>query len=116
MILDKTFSLSYILCSILSALFIAQSTYAQTPALPDERPAKIQPTYDGFEYVRRDVMIPMRDGVKLHTVILIPNGAKNAPILLTRTPYDATATHNPREQFASRSNPDRLRQCHRCHC
>src|SRR3978361_90702 len=36
-------------------------------------------------------MIPMRDGVKLHTVILVPNGAKNAPILFTRTPYDATA-------------------------
>jgi putative CocE/NonD family hydrolase len=36
-------------------------------------------------------MIPMRDGVKLHTVILIPKGAKGAPILFTRTPYDATA-------------------------
>jgi putative CocE/NonD family hydrolase len=34
-------------------------------------------------------MVPMRDGVKLHTVILVPNGAKNAPILLTRTPYSA---------------------------
>ncbi|MEO8215501.1 MAG: CocE/NonD family hydrolase [Acidobacteriota bacterium] len=34
-------------------------------------------------------MIPMRDGVKLHTVILVPRGAKHAPILLTRTPYDA---------------------------
>ena len=34
-------------------------------------------------------MIPMRDGVKLHTVILVPKGAKRAPILLTRTPYDA---------------------------
>src|ERR1700757_4588765 len=34
-------------------------------------------------------MIPMRDGVKLHTVILIPKGAKNAPLLLTRTPYNA---------------------------
>ncbi|MEO8053866.1 MAG: CocE/NonD family hydrolase [Acidobacteriota bacterium] len=31
----------------------------------------------------------MRDGVKLHTVVLVPKGAKNAPILLTRTPYDA---------------------------
>jgi hypothetical protein len=29
--------------------------------------------------------------VKLHTVILVPKGAKGAPILLTRTPYDATA-------------------------
>src|SRR5436189_5652364 len=35
-------------------------------------------------------MIPMRDGVKLHTVILVPKGAKGAPILLTRTPYNAT--------------------------
>jgi putative CocE/NonD family hydrolase len=32
----------------------------------------------------------MRDGVKLHTVILVPKGARRAPILLTRTPYDAT--------------------------
>ena len=40
-------------------------------------------------------MIPMRDGVKLHTVILVPKGARNAPILLTRTPYnaDALTTH-----------------------
>ena len=36
-------------------------------------------------------MIPMRDGVKLHTVILVPKNAKSAPILLTRTPYDADA-------------------------
>jgi hypothetical protein len=34
-------------------------------------------------------MIAMRDGVRLHTVILVPKGAKNAAILLTRTPYDA---------------------------
>ncbi|MGA7991827.1 MAG: CocE/NonD family hydrolase [Thermoanaerobaculia bacterium] len=31
----------------------------------------------------------MRDGVKLHTVILVPKGSKNTPMLLTRTPYDA---------------------------
>src|SRR5213593_1308475 len=59
------------------------------PALPSETPAKLAPVTDGFDYVRRDVMIPMRDGDKLHTVILIPKGAKGAPILLTRTPYDA---------------------------
>ena len=57
--------------------------------LPSEIPAKFEPTNDGFDHVRRDVMIPMRDGVKLHTVILVPKGAKGAPILLTRTPYDA---------------------------
>jgi uncharacterized protein len=43
------------------------------------------------DYVKREVMIPMRDGVKLHTVILVPKGGKAAPILLTRTPYDANA-------------------------
>jgi putative CocE/NonD family hydrolase len=62
-----------------------------TPIYPSETPAHFQPTNAGFDYQRRDVMISMRDGVKLHTVILVPNGAKNAPILLTRTPYDATA-------------------------
>jgi putative CocE/NonD family hydrolase len=65
-------------------------TPQETPTLPSERPAKFEPTNDGFEYARREVMIPMRDGVKLHTVILVPNGAKRAPILLTRTPYNAT--------------------------
>jgi len=60
-------------------------------ALPSETPEILQPTNAGFDYERRDVMIPMRDGVRLHTVILVPNGASRAPILLTRTPYDATA-------------------------
>jgi len=59
--------------------------------LPSETPAKLEPVTDSFDYVKRDVMIPMRDGVKLHTVIVIPKGAKGAPILLTRTPYNASA-------------------------
>ena len=73
------------------------------PALPSEIPAKFEPTQDGFDHVRREVMIPMRDGVKLHTVILIPKGAKDAPILLTRTPYDADAltSHTNSSQLAS---------------
>src|SRR5262249_39567362 len=62
---------------------------ATYPELPSEIPAKFKPVTDRFDYTRRKVMIPMRDGVKLHTVILLPRGAKKAPILLTRTPYDA---------------------------
>src|SRR5207237_9706115 len=78
-------------------LVIVEPTSAQTQSLPSERPDKLEPTNYGFDYVRREVMIPMRDGVKLHTVILVPKGAKDAPILLTRTPYDANAltTHIP---------------------
>src|ERR1700716_4174795 len=64
---------------------------ATTPGLQSETPAKFKPATDSFDYVKRDVMIPMRDGVKLHTVILAPKGAKGAPILLTRTPYNASA-------------------------
>jgi hypothetical protein len=63
---------------------------AQYPALPSETPAQFLPATERFDYVKRDVMIPMRDGVKLHTVILVPKGARGAPILLTRTPYKAT--------------------------
>ena len=70
-------------------MLVVSSVTAQT--LPSERPENLVPTNYGFDYVRREVMIPMRDGVKLHTVILVPNGAKRAPILLTRTPYNASA-------------------------
>src|ERR1700704_4642484 len=45
----------------------------------------------GYDYVKREVMIPMRDGVRLYTVIVVPKGARNAPMLLTRTPYEAAA-------------------------
>ena len=57
--------------------------------LPSETPAQFRPVTGSFDYVRRDLMIPMRDGVKLHTVVIVPKGATSAPILLTRTPYDA---------------------------
>jgi putative CocE/NonD family hydrolase len=75
-----------------TALLSAQTP--QRPAaqgLPSESPAQFKAVTDSFDYVRREVMIPMRDGVKLHTVILVPQGAAHAPILLTRTPYDANA-------------------------
>jgi uncharacterized protein len=83
--------------SLLAVTCFAQSAAVDTPpsgakpGLASETPAHFTPVTSSFDYTRRDVMIPMRDGVKLHTVILVPKGAKNAPILLTRTPYDANA-------------------------
>jgi putative CocE/NonD family hydrolase len=59
------------------------------PNYPSETPQKFAPATDSYEYTLRDVMIAMRDGVKMHTVILVPKGAKQAGMLLTRTPYDA---------------------------
>jgi putative CocE/NonD family hydrolase len=60
------------------------------PQYPSETPTHFTPVTATWEYDLRDVMIPMRDGVKLHTVILVPKGAAHAGMLLTRTPYDAT--------------------------
>jgi putative CocE/NonD family hydrolase len=76
------------------ALFCALPAFAQSgaptpPMAPDIAPRAAKST-DGYDYIKRDVMIPMRDGVKLHTVIVIPKGAKNDPIILTRTPYNAS--------------------------
>jgi putative CocE/NonD family hydrolase len=76
----------------ISAAGQSNSPSSAQPAYPDypsETPAKLTLASDSFDYVRREAMIPMRDGVKLYTVILVPRGAKNAPILLTRTPYSA---------------------------
>jgi uncharacterized protein len=72
----------------------AQNASATNSGLASEMPQKFVPVTDSFDYVRREAMIAMRDGVKLHTVILVPKGAKRAPILLTRTPYDANALTN----------------------
>jgi putative CocE/NonD family hydrolase len=69
----------------LAAPAIAQQT------LPSETPAAFVPRVESFDYTKREEMIPMRDGVKLKTVILIPRGAHRAPILLSRTPYGATS-------------------------
>src|SRR5688572_22427539 len=45
---------------------------------------------DTVEYERRELKIPMRDGVTLFTVALIPKGAAAPlPILLIRTPFNA---------------------------
>ena len=84
----RTFGLIAMIFVAVFLLISASAALGQT--LPSEVPQKFEPTNNGFEYTRRDVMIPMRDDVKLHTVIILPKGARHAPILLTRTPYNAT--------------------------
>jgi uncharacterized protein len=63
--------------------------FAQTPPLQPDIPGHFEVPQGEFDYLKREVMIPMRDGVKLYTVIVIPRGARGAPIILTRTPYHA---------------------------
>jgi uncharacterized protein len=59
------------------------------------------------DYVRTEAMIPMRDGVKLHAVILKPSDIPvPLPFLMERTPYGAEA-YNRATAFATR--PDLAR-------
>src|SRR5215210_4002497 len=75
----KVLSLSLLIVSMLARPLAAQS----------EIPKEFSPVTEAFDHERREVMIPMRDGVKLHTVIVTPKGTAPAPIILTRTPYGA---------------------------
>ena len=81
---------------VIAVAFQSSLASAQRPQalLPD--PAGVQDEaapadYHGALYVRREVMIPVRDGVKLHTVIYRPQGSANGraplPFLMQRTPY-----------------------------
>ncbi len=75
----------------LATLSLSLAAMADTPPMTPDIPEKYVAPRNGYDYDKRVVMIPMRDGVKLYTVIVIPKGAKNAPILLTRTPYHAAS-------------------------
>lgn len=71
--------------SFLTLIFIAcsQILQAQTPPEKTELGKYIEANYS-----KREVEIPMRDGVKLFTAIYEPkNKAEKYPILLNRTPY-----------------------------
>ncbi|MGI4758940.1 MAG: CocE/NonD family hydrolase [Janthinobacterium lividum] len=56
-------------------------------------------------YVRSEAMVPMRDGVKLHLVIVRPQGSETGaplPILMSRTPYGAKGS----SESVSQSKPE----------
>ena len=86
------------LAALFAVLLGAGPVVAQTPSLPNERPDSVRPSTGEFDYQRREVMIPMRDGVKLHTVILVPKGAEarahpaDPHALRRRRAHDATPT------------------------
>ena len=62
---------------------LALSLLTLTPALPHLQDAQI-----ANQFVVRDVMIPMRDGVRLHSKIFTPTAqAGPLPIIMKRTPY-----------------------------
>ncbi|RKE45686.1 MULTISPECIES: CocE/NonD family hydrolase [unclassified Sphingomonas] len=81
---------------LLASIALATTAIAQDKTAPvgGDIPAKFVPPTAAQDYVKREVMIPMRDGTKLYTVIVYPKGVANAPIVLTRTPYNAKGRAN----------------------
>ena len=70
--------------------------------------APSQPNY-GSIFKKADAMIPMRDGVKLHTEIYVPKDVKETlPFFLTRTPYgladDPSGYSRRPSEYIARSN------------
>ena len=60
---------------------------AQTPA-PAPSAAALRTDSILATYDKTDVMVPMRDGVTLHTTLYVPRGRTDAlPIIFARTPY-----------------------------
>lgn len=66
-----------------------------TPLDPDLLAEILNEDKKSFDFDRREAMIPMRDGVKLFTIILIPRIKEPMPIMLTRTPYGASTRVPP---------------------
>src|SRR4051812_13550557 len=83
-------SLIVILILILRCDYPAQAQNLKAN-LPSDTPKDFYVNTNAFDFFKREEMIPMRDGVKLKTLILVPRGVSAAPMLLTRTPYNASA-------------------------
>ncbi len=81
-----------VLSLVLAAAFASAAQAQTSPMAPDIPAGKFETAVPNADYVKQEVMIPMRDGVKLHTVIVIPKSIMEgkAPIMLTRTPYNAS--------------------------
>jgi putative CocE/NonD family hydrolase len=74
------------------ALISAAGVFAQQSKLPkDQLATDFKAPERPSDFEKRTAMVAMRDGTKLFTVIVVPKGAKQAPILLTRTCYNAAA-------------------------
>jgi uncharacterized protein len=82
----------------------SQAPAAVTPMTPDvmEKYEQVLPSAD---FIRREAMVPMRDGVKLYTSIVMKKGVTKGPILLSRSPYDA---HHSTHRVASQRGVDVL--------
>ena len=71
----KTLPVFVALAIVSIATAFAQDSKLPANDIPPEFKAPVQPS----DFDKRVVMVPMRDGTKLYTVIVVPKGAKDAP-------------------------------------
>ena len=72
----------------LIALTFTNCKKQDTPPTVLAETAEVENTYVKDNYSKKEVMIEMRDGIKLHTTIYSPKDtSKTYPILMMRTPY-----------------------------
>ena len=62
--------------NFLLASFLAAATLSMAQTSDSDIPNKFNQPTTNQDFVKREVMIPMRDGVKLYTVIVLPKGAQ----------------------------------------
>jgi putative CocE/NonD family hydrolase len=95
------FDLRRVLLVLLTTVGVPPAWLSAQPVEPisgSDIPAKFEPRRDAYDYTRREEMIPMRDGVRLFTIVLIPKQPRvPMPIVLTRTPYDSKKRTDARE-------------------
>ena len=81
-------SVALFLAAAVALTAMAQEPPRVTPMTPDVV-EKYESTLASADFIRRDAMVPMRDGTKLYTTTVMKKGTSNGPILLSRSPYDA---------------------------
>jgi predicted acyl esterase len=73
--------------SVLAWLVI--TIMASTLSVAQEQP--LREAFPNDDFIVQEVMVPMRDGVKLYTLIITPKqDTGDLPVILKRTPYDAS--------------------------
>src|SRR5512138_2461056 len=89
---------------VTASVGLAEESQRVTPMTPDVVD-KYEQTLPVADFIRRETMVPMRDGTKLYTVVVMKKGTDKGPILLSRTPYDA---HHETHRVASQRIVDIL--------
>ena len=79
----KNFTLILLLC-----IALVNCKDEKHQALENPETVKVEDTFVKDSYTKQEVMIEMRDGIKLHTTIYSPKDTtKTYPMLMMRTPY-----------------------------